>query len=126
MGRAHREPAVDGAWTDHGIRKLSGFRNADAVPDRPALHRAGAAANGRSGLVERVSRDRALPAGAARARRGRRLARSEHAAVLRGPAPPCEAGEAGLPRPVGDPAPLRRLRRLRGATFISPDLSPAP
>jgi hypothetical protein len=64
------------------VRRVPRVRDAHAVPDRHALHRARPDAPGRDRLAERLPRDGSRAAGAARRRRRDGLADRAHRAVL--------------------------------------------
>jgi hypothetical protein len=68
VGRAHREPGAQragGHARGRHLRRVPGIRDADAVPDRHALHRSQPAARRRGGLARRLPRHRARAPGAA-------------------------------------------------------------
>ena len=66
VGHPHREPGAEraGARRDR-VRRVPRIRDADAVPDRHALHRPRAAARRRDRLAQRLPRDGARAPGAA-------------------------------------------------------------
>ena len=57
LGRAHREPGGQPQLADLGTGRVPVLRDADAVPDRYALHRAFAVARRRARLAQRLSQD---------------------------------------------------------------------